>query len=207
MEKETGVVSNFGPGANEEQLSELTGEPDAADLNVEKSDGPTQDDETKSRRKWLKNPLKGTPPPVPSERIPSNEKTPNPFSQISFWWINRLMRVGYKRPLEFEDIPILPPSRRNFINTARLDAEFRKRRANGSKYPLLLALHRVFWREWWWGGFCQFIATMLLSLSPLMLKYLILYASDNYYGDSVSTGRGVGLAIGVICMQIVASIG
>ena len=185
-------------------MAELATRPDAGDLIAE---NPKQNEKQKSSRKWLKNPLKRNPPPLRSEHIPSKERNPNPFSQVTFWWINRLMRVGYKRTLEFEDIPILPPSRRNVGNTARLDAEFRRRRANGSKYPLMMALHRVFWREWWWGGLSQFVATMLLTLLPLMLKYLIQYASENYYGESVSVGRGVGLAIGVICMQIIASIG
>ena len=200
------VVSNLGAGANEEQLPESLTRPNAADLNVELPDVPLQNGRKKTGSTWLTKLLVGRPPPIPSARIPSNERNPNPFSQLSFWWINRLLRVGYKRTLEFEDIPVLPPSRRNEGNTARLEVEFAKRRTNGSRYPLMMALHRVFWKEWWFGGIAQFIATMLLTLSPLMLKYLIQYASENYYGDAVSVGNGVGLAIGVICMQIVASI-
>jgi len=39
-----------------------------------------------------------------------------------------------------------------------------------------------------------------------MIKYIILYASDAYYGDTTNTGRGVGLVVGVCLMQLVGAI-
>jgi hypothetical protein len=32
------------------------------------------------------------------------------FSEMSFWWLNPLMKMGYKKPLEDKDMPLLGPT-------------------------------------------------------------------------------------------------
>lgn len=162
---------------------------------------------SKQPRKRGFNFLKWNPPPIPKVRSISTERSANWFSQALFLFMDGLMRVGYKRHLEIDDLPLVPPARKNRPNTDRVAAEFKKRVARGDKHPLLGALNGAFFWEFWLGGMAQLLAIVLMMLSPLMLKYLILYATDRYYDIPAPEGRGIGLAIGVIIMQIISSIG
>lgn len=38
------------------------------------------------------------------------ENDANFLSRLTFWWLNGLMRTGYKKPLEITDIPKLRPA-------------------------------------------------------------------------------------------------
>lgn len=95
--------------------------------------------------------------------------------------------------------------------TVRVREAFQRRVKNGQKRPLLGALHESFTFEFWLGGVCSLIATVMQVLSPFVLRYLIQFATDAYVArvsDSPAPhiGRGLGLAIGVTLMQIVQSV-
>lgn len=182
-----------------------------ASVNI--SDGTIHEgpEQKKSRRSWtqcIRRPLKKKTLPIPTERERSREEGANWFSQAFFLWMSRLMVVGYNRPLQPADIPLLNRRRRTEQITERLVEQFRIRSNRGDKHALLFSLNHVFFWEFWSGGFSQLSAVVLLTLSPLMLKYMIIAASDSYYGDLASSPvrRGVGLAIGVIAMQMLASL-
>ena len=161
----------------------------------------------RSWKRWIRNPLKKrTPPPVPIEHPTSREEDASWFSQYFFIWMNPLMMVGYNRPLELMDFPLLNRKRRSGILSRRITDEFKRRVARGDKNALLFALNKIFFVEFWFGGLCLLFTNVTMSLSPIMLKYLVLYVSDVYYGNPASTGTGIGLAIGIIAMQTVASL-
>ncbi|EPS37568.1 hypothetical protein H072_8744 [Dactylellina haptotyla CBS 200.50] len=166
-----------------------------------------EDDLRKPTKPWYRrNPLKSrVPPPVPDTREISREKNSNILSQLSFWWINNLMTVGYNRPLELNDIPLLPPERRVEPAVIKITEEFKKRAARGDKYPLLMALNHVFFRTFWTAGACRLLGDVLQVLSPQMLRYLITFAQNAYFGHPDPVGQGVGLAVGLLLMQWVAS--
>lgn len=93
----------------------------------------------------------------------------------------------------------------------RVKEAFKIRVEQGSKKPLLYALHDSFTKEFWIGGLCSLIAAFMQVLSPFVLRYLIQFATDAYVAHVSHTpgphiGRGVGLAIGVTLMQIVQSV-
>lgn len=95
--------------------------------------------------------------------------------------------------------------------TLRVKEAFKRRIKDGSKRPLLGALHESFTFEFWLGGVCSLIATVMQVLSPFILRYLIQFATDAYIAHVNHTptphiGRGLGLAIGVTLMQIVQSV-
>ena len=181
------------------------------DMEMEEKTRPisshsSSDDDTKPKKTYKNgswyNPLTWNPPPPPKERPISNEFSTNIISQSIFWWANGLLAVGYKRPLELQDLPRIAPERHNRPITERLEAEFQRRVEKGEKHPLMYALNWTFFAEFWFGGACQLLAIVLMTLSPLMLKYIIQYSSDAYYGDKTNSGQGVGLAVGVIVMQL-----
>ncbi|KAH8598215.1 ABC multidrug transporter-like protein [Bisporella sp. PMI_857] len=167
------------------------------------------------KKPWHKriNPLKwSSPPPVPETRGVSREYKASIPSQIYFQWMSPLMRTGYKRPLEQNDIWTVNPDRMTASMTIRMHESFKKRVARGDKYPLLFALHETFKLEFWIGGICQFFANMFLVISPFTLRYLIQFAQDAYIAQRTGQpqphiGRGLGLVFGVTLMQILQSLG
>ncbi|KAL9612812.1 MAG: hypothetical protein Q9167_002595 [Letrouitia subvulpina] len=164
---------------------------------------------------WYKrlNPLKRrTPPPVPKERIVSREYNAGFLSMLTFQWMAPLMHVGYQRPLELNDIWLVNPDRAAGLLAQRLRASFQKRVARGDRYPLFWAMHETFFVEFWIGGFCQLFSSIFMVMSPFTLRYLISFATQAYISQHTGRppphiGKGVGLVIGVTCMQILQSLG
>jgi ATP-binding cassette subfamily C (CFTR/MRP) protein 1 len=98
------------------------------------------------RRKWYKtNPLKWGPvPPVPKTREVSPEYTASIFSLLTWQWMQPLMNVGYKRPLEKNDLYEVNPRRSADVLATKLDTAFRLRLEQKHKRPLLRAMFDTF---------------------------------------------------------------
>jgi ATP-binding cassette subfamily C (CFTR/MRP) protein 1 len=108
------------------------------------------------------NPLKSrNPPPVPSERIPSREHNASFLSVLYFQWINPLMVAGYQRPLELNDIWQVNPDRSVYVLSERLNAAYRKRKEQGGKNRMAMALYDTFKFEFILGGSCQLTSAIL----------------------------------------------
>ncbi|KAL3417771.1 ABC transporter family protein [Phlyctema vagabunda] len=161
--------------------------------------------QTSPRRSWLRNPLRTTVPPVPTERRQSPELGANLISKITFDWMNSLLLVGYRRTLTETDFPQLNPSRKTGPNNAKIRKQLHERSSKGEKHPLLSSLMYVFWREYWLAGASLLISTCVQGLSPLVLKYIIQYASDSYYGDAPPIGRGIGLVLALVAMLTISA--
>ncbi|TKA35153.1 hypothetical protein B0A54_13948 [Friedmanniomyces endolithicus] len=158
------------------------------------------------------NPLKRKKlPPIPESRAVSREYGAGFFNKLYFQWMAPLMSVGYQRPLEVTDIWKVNPDRSVEKLQPMLEENLRKRKAAGSKRPLQAALFDTFKREFIIGGACQLTAACVQVLSPFTMKYLIAFAGEAYYAThngtpAPSIGRGVGLVIGITCMQMIQSL-
>ncbi|KAK5109732.1 hypothetical protein LTR62_006572 [Meristemomyces frigidus] len=158
------------------------------------------------------NPLKhAVPPPIPEQRAQNREYTAGIFSIIYFQWMAPLMSVGYQRPLELNDIWYVNPDRSVEVLQPRLVENFKKRQASGSTNPLPMALYDTFKKEFLIGGGCQLTAACMQVLSPFTMKYLIQYAGDafahaKYGAPKPNIGHGVGLVVGITCMQLIQSL-
>ncbi|KAL2258581.1 hypothetical protein VTK26DRAFT_8070 [Humicola hyalothermophila] len=166
------------------------------------------------QKPWYKqpNPLRwGKIPPVPKEKTVCPEYKAGFFSGLIFQWMAPLMSTGYKRPLEPNDIYSVNPDRAVDPLTERMRESFKRRTANGDKYPLLWAMNETFFREFWIGGFCSLLSSICQVMSPFTLRYLIQFAADAYFASMRGLpvphiGTGVGLAVGVTAMQVVQSL-
>jgi ATP-binding cassette subfamily C (CFTR/MRP) protein 1 len=123
-----------------------------------------------------------------------------------------LAQVGYKRPLEQNDIWTVNPNRTTDKMTEKLKASFKMRVTRGDKYPLLFAMHDTFKIEFWIGGVCQFFANIFQVISPFTLRYLIQFATDAYVAQqrhepAPHIGKGLGLVFGITFMQMCQSLG
>ncbi len=164
-------------GAKEARLT--IGEPlsSATTTATEYSISTVGEDVIPKQRPWYreKNPLKwGKIPPVPEEREVSREHTAGVLSRLTFQWMAPVMVAGYKRQLEENDIWKVNPERAAEPMTERLKVSLKKRTERGDKFPLLFALHETFFREFWIGGFAQFVRPPFLAIFCLSYPRTIL---------------------------------
>lgn len=98
------------------------------------------------RKKWYRtNPLKWGPvPPVPKQREVSPEYTAGVFSRLTWQWMQPLMNVGYKRPLEKNDLWSVNPNRSADLLAEKLNTAFQLRLEQNHKRPLLRAMFDTF---------------------------------------------------------------
>jgi ATP-binding cassette subfamily C (CFTR/MRP) protein 1 len=166
------------------------------------------------QKPWYKqpNPLRwGKIPPVPKERQVCPEYKAGFLSKLFFQWMAPLMSSGYKRPLEVNDIYAINPDRAVQPLTDKLRASFRRRVDAGEKFPLAWAINEAFFWDFWLGGFCALLSTVLQVMSPFVLRYLIQFAADAWvarlrHEPGPDIGHGIGLVIGVTAMQVVQSL-
>lgn len=188
------------------------------DLNLTKSyatDTSINTTVTQKDRPWYKNinPLRwGAIPPIPKERMESRERKAGFLSQLTFSWMTPLMTTGYKRQLHERDIWTVNQDRAAEPLTIKVKEAFQRRVKSGDKRPLLNALIEAFRFEFWLGGFCALIASLLQVLSPFTLRYLIQFATEAWYAKLEGKApppikNGVGLALGITFMQIFQSLG
>lgn len=171
--------------------------------------------EPQKKKPWYKrlNPLKRSiKPPVPKEREISREYGAPFLSLLTFQWMAPLMTTGYQRPLELNDIWLVNPNRAAPVLSAKLQASFQKRLARGDKYPLLWSMYETFKFEFWLGGMCQLLSSVLQVMAPFTLRYLISFASSAYIAQAEHTpsphiANGIGLVIGISLMQMFQSMG
>lgn len=164
---------------------------------------------------WFRkiNPLRwGKVSDVPDDRTECPEATANFFSKLVFHWQGPLMRTGYARPLEMNDIWLVNPDRAVAPMTDRVRASFQRRVERGDKYPLVWALHEAYFYEFWLGGLCQLSSAIFQVISPFTLRYLIQFATDAYNASQQGLpaphlGRGLGLVFGITIMQMFQSLG
>jgi ATP-binding cassette subfamily C (CFTR/MRP) protein 1 len=120
------------------------------------------------------------------------------------------LQVGYKRPLEKNDLWTVNPDRSADVMVERLQASFKRRREAGDKRLLLGALFDTFKWEFLIGGACQLFASIIQSVAPFVLRYLISFALKAYIaqhngGPAPPIGEGIGLVIGITAMQFFQS--
>ncbi|OCK82842.1 hypothetical protein K432DRAFT_402511 [Lepidopterella palustris CBS 459.81] len=191
----------------------LRSESGASALTDSSDDVAVPKSEAGSKKKWYKrlNFLKwGKKPPVPETRQVSREYHAGILSLITFQWMAPLMTTGYKRPLEINDIWLVNPDRSADALVHKLKDSLKKRVDRGDKRPLLGALYDTFRLEFLFGGFCQLTSSLLQSLAPFVLRYLINFAVEAYVAKHTgrpapSLGKGIGLVIGITAMQLCQS--
>ncbi|KAL3470334.1 P-loop containing nucleoside triphosphate hydrolase protein [Aspergillus californicus] len=150
-------------------------------------------------------------PPVPKERSVSREHGASFFSLVYFQWMSPLMKVGYLRPLDLQDIWTVNPDRKVDLLSARLEHALDRRTHAGEKHPLLWALYDTFRFEFILGGICQLFSSLLMVFAPYLTRYLIAFATDAYVAQhsglpTPHIGRGMGFAVGITLMQALQSL-
>ncbi|XP_037466743.1 ABC transporter C family member 10-like [Triticum dicoccoides] len=104
------------------------------------------------------------------------------FSKMSFWWLNPLIKVGYKKPLEDKDMPLLGATDRAHNQYLMFMEEL-----NGKKQSQSQATPSFLWtivschkRAILVSGFFALLKVLAVSTGPIILKEFI----------NVSLGKG-----------------
>ncbi|XP_003564290.1 ABC transporter C family member 10 isoform X2 [Brachypodium distachyon] len=103
------------------------------------------------------------------------------FSKMSFWWLNHLMKMGYGKPLEDKDVPLLQTTDRAQNLYLMFLEKLNSKQSQPDDAPSILwttvSCHK---REIMVSGFFALLKVLTLSTGPLLLKEFI----------NVSLGKG-----------------
>ncbi|KAK7245309.1 hypothetical protein RIF29_40148 [Crotalaria pallida] len=114
------------------------------------------------------------------------------FSLATLSWLNPLLSIGAKRPLDLKDIPLVAPKDRAKTNYKVLNSNWERLKAeNPSKQPSLAwALLKSFWKE----AACNAIFAGLNTLVSYVGPYMISYFVDYLGGKGTFPNEGYVLA-------------
>ncbi|MBA0715337.1 hypothetical protein Golax_014240, partial [Gossypium laxum] len=114
------------------------------------------------------------------------------FSLATLSWLNSLLSLGAKRPLELKDIPLLAPKDRAKSNYKVLNSNWEKLKAeNQSKQPSLAwVILKSFWKE----AACNAVFALLNTLVSYVGPYMITYFVDYLGGRETFPHEGYVLA-------------
>eukprot|EP01018_Ginkgo_biloba_P039300 Gb_35586 [translate_table: standard] len=115
------------------------------------------------------------------------------FSLATLSWLNPLLAVGSKRPLELKDVPLLAANDRAESSYQALKGNWEKLRAqNSTEHPSLTrAIFMSFWKEALWNGMFAGVNTLVSYVGPFLISYFVDYLG----GKQVFRHEGYVLAL------------
>lgn len=135
-------------------------------------------------------------------RADASDKKPFPVgkagvvSKTFFWWTNPIMKVGYTRTLEPNDLFQLEGDWTVRQSTQTVKAELAKLSKSELTYKdIMLVLIRTFWQEWVKILLILTLFGTMDSFSPLVTKHLIIAIEERMSGYKNAIGKGVGIAV------------
>ncbi|KAJ9190310.1 hypothetical protein P3X46_001526 [Hevea brasiliensis] len=129
----------------------------------------------------------------------------NFLSKLTFSWINALLKLGYSKPLNLEDIPSLVPEDEANIAYQKFahawDSLVREKNPNNNRNLVLWAVANVHFKENIFIGMCALLRTIAVVVLPLLL-----YAFVNYSNlDQQNLYHGLSIVACLLLVKIVES--
>ncbi|KAG4104318.1 hypothetical protein H8356DRAFT_1029599 [Neocallimastix lanati (nom. inval.)] len=118
--------------------------------------------------------------PIPEKPKPSPITKANILSKITYSWENPLFKVGYHRPLEKNDLYLLPPKLTEQYNEKNFYDKWNKTEAEKGKGKagLLKTFVKIFGLKWASSGLLMLFSDTCDTLSPVFLELLLNYLSN-----------------------------
>lgn len=129
---------------------------------------------------------------------PSPEERANPVSKLLFNWVQPLLRVGFARPLQLEDVWELPDA----DLTDRCSEAVARHYAGRTR--LWRALNAALGRSFWTAGLILRPAYLAALIAQVFLLRAIVRAVEQ--PDSATVLEGVLLAVGLAAVTAVSSV-
>ncbi|KAM0944467.1 putative ABC-type xenobiotic transporter [Dioscorea sansibarensis] len=126
------------------------------------------------------------------------------FSKMSFWWLNSLMKQGFKRPLEEKDIPLLREhDRAESCYNEFMERWNKQKQTKSSASPsylwTIVSCHK---HEIFISGFFALLKILTTSAGPVLLNAFINVAS----GNQSFNYEGYVLALGMFIAKLLESL-
>jgi ATP-binding cassette subfamily C (CFTR/MRP) protein 2 len=142
-----------------------------------------------------------------SEQQPLHNVTPFAsagfLSHMTFWWLNPLLSLGYKRPLEQTDMPSLGKEDEAQTAYKSFAQALEDQSENGHKpVSVFWALTTCYWRPIAVNGLFALGKSITLSLGPVVLKLFIDYTG----GKRAFKYEGYILVVGLFLAKSLESI-
>ncbi|KAG0614326.1 hypothetical protein M758_6G168500 [Ceratodon purpureus] len=126
------------------------------------------------------------------------------FSALIFNWLDPLLALGYKRPLELKDVPHLSKNLQAQTATEKFlkawDAQ--KERHPEKSQSVFKALATVYWKAMALNAFGALGKCLALAFGPIILQFFIRYES----GEELIKNEGYILVAALFCSKILESI-
>lgn len=151
-------------------------------------------------------------PPLPTEnerKIYPEETCSNPFSLAFFWWLVPILKVGYSRTLQPEDLFVLTDRLKvdnmyeRYLNSiTKIKSKFKSRLSG--RLILILSVLNTFRLTYTVSCIYYAFSAAALTLNPLLTRHLINFVENKANGTESSIGKGIGYAIGtaaIVCLS------
>ncbi|KAH9384181.1 hypothetical protein HPB48_026174 [Haemaphysalis longicornis] len=122
----------------------------------------------------------------------------NFVSLLTFWWVGRLMRRGYRGHIhEPDDLHDLPISLRPEEVVRGL---YRKVDADRPLPGLLVLFHRCIGRQYYATGLLKFLADALSFAGPVLLNWLVAFLEEGPGKNPVWSGYAYASGLALACL-------
>jgi len=141
----------------------------------------------------------------------------NFFQALTFTWVAPLIKKGYMRRVEDEDLYQLDGDLKVREMTAKFESNLEKRveewkrknpeKEKYTKIVVIKAINDTFKSRYWKGGVAKVFADMAQILNPLLVRSLIRYIQHK--GDNKivpHVGNAIGTAVGISLMLVFSSL-
>ncbi|KAJ3219439.1 Multidrug resistance-associated protein 1 [Dinochytrium kinnereticum] len=137
---------------------------------------------------------------------------PNILSWVFLAWLDRIMLLGYKRPLEIKDLPLLNPRDQTGVLSKLIVPYWEKLRAylknpEESKKPNLLKfLISRFIVNWILSGIFLAISTGSQVAVPTFIQQIIYYLQPEFPKSNLIVNNGIAIAFIIFGLQLLFTI-
>ncbi|KZV49450.1 Multidrug resistance-associated protein 5 isoform 1 [Dorcoceras hygrometricum] len=99
------------------------------------------------------------------------------FSLLTLSWLNPLLSIGARKPLELKDIPLLAPKDRSKTNYKLLNTNWEKLKAENplTQPSLAWAILKSFWKEAACNAIFAGVNTLVSYVGPYLISYFVDY--------------------------------
>ncbi|WOG83782.1 hypothetical protein DCAR_0102960 [Daucus carota subsp. sativus] len=98
------------------------------------------------------------------------------FSKAFWFWMNPLLKSGYKSPLQLDDIPALSPAHRAERMSRIFEMNWPKPSEN-SKHPVRTTLLRCFWKDLLFTAVLAVVRLCVMYVGPSLIQKFVDYTS------------------------------
>ncbi|KAI3449493.1 hypothetical protein Pfo_006158 [Paulownia fortunei] len=120
------------------------------------------------------------------------------ISKAFLFWMNPLLKKGYKSPLKIDDVPSLSPEHK----AERMSQLFQKnwpKPEENSKHPVVKTLFRCFWKQFAFTAFLAIVRLCVLYVGPTLIQRFVNFTS----GESSSPYEGYYLVLILLVAKFV----